>query len=162
MKAVWGTSLVVICSVCLSTTCIAQTISSDRYATAGYLPAIVDTSVFPQGPGGFGYHYTEGPPASGVFMNQWGLIVGEIPLVPATVSSTAASAPTQPQTGRIVRSVPQQRYLLTRGFLGWPGTSTFGIYPPSARGSMYGSGYAHSPYGTNNYFGGFRGYTLGD
>jgi len=160
MKRMLGLALVVIFWIWLSPTSFAQSSAADWYGPGTYDQGVRGIDGFPSGYGGFGQGYAQGPPVSGVYMNQWGQVIGETYPAAAPIFTTARPT-TTPAYSRRGRTPFQARYGVTTGTLGWPGASGM-IVPPAGRYSSYGSGYGLSPYGTVNYYGGFRGYTIGN
>ncbi len=161
MKRLLGVSAVLIFWIWLSPSSFAQSTQADWYGPGSYDQGFRGVDGFPSGNGGFGMGHTQGPPASGVYMNQWGQVIGET--YPASGPIVTYAPPTAAPTNRRTGRAPlQRRYAVTTGMLGWPGGTAVPVYPSAGRYTSYGNGYALSPYGTVNYYGGFRGYTLGN
>jgi hypothetical protein len=167
MNRMFGLILVVGLSFGLNSTTHAQTFPTDYHGQGSYgygndgyghenLPF-----------GGFGYGYTQGPPVSGVVMDQWGQVIGTTYF--ATSPTVATAQPVvvqQPPVRRTVRArstkiVVQPRYAVTTGSLAWPGTYDMSGDSAAMRYRSYGYGYELSPYGTTQYFGPWKGLTLG-
>ncbi len=116
--------------------------------------------------GGFGFEYTQGPPVSGILMDRFGQVVGTpyvvtSPSVMAVQPTAVQFAGRQTTRTRAKRVVVQPRYAVTTGSLAWPGANAAAGYSQAMRPRSYGSGYGLSPYGTTQYYGPWKGLTLG-
>lgn len=158
MNRISGITLVAGLLLGLSSTARAQTFPTDYYGGDGYAPgAYLQNLPF----GGFGFEYTQGPPVSGIVMNQWGQIIGTPYVVSAPVVGVRQTAPRTTIRTRANRVIVQPRYALTTGSLAWPGANAAAVNSQAMRYRSYGSGYGLSPYGTTQYFGPWKGLTLG-
>jgi hypothetical protein len=157
MNRVSGMTLVVGLLLGLSSTAHAQTFPTDYAGGDGYAPgAYLENLPF----GGFGFEYTQGPPASGVVMDQYEWVYA----TPYVVSTPVVAA-RQPVVRTTIRTranrvTVQPRYALTTGSLVWGGGAAAANYQVM-RYRSYGAGYSLSPYGTTQYYGPWKGLTLG-
>jgi hypothetical protein len=158
MNRISGLTLVVGLLLGLSSTAHAQTFPTDYAGGDGYAPgANLENLPF----GGFGFEYTQGYPASGVVMDQYERVyaapfVVRTPVVAAR--QPAARTTIRTRTGRVT---VQPRYALTTGSLVWGGENAALVNSQAMRYRSYGSGYSLSPYGTTQYYGPWKGLTLG-
>ncbi len=166
MNRIFGLTLVAGLALGLNSAAHAQTFPTysyglDAYGFGGY--GYEDVPF-----GGFGVGYTQGPPASGIVMNRFGEVVGMTDAAPTSVAP-AVQPTTVPQVvnptirGRSKKVYVQPRYPLTTGWLGWPDSNSSAVtgYSPAMRERSYGYGYDVSPYGTTQYYGPWKGLTLG-
>jgi len=168
MNRMFGLALVVGLSLGLSSTTYAQTFPTDYDAQGSYGYGNGGSGLENLPFGGFGFEYAQGPPVSGILMNQYGqvLAIGTSYFATSPTVTTAQSAGVQPTARQTARSrtkkAPvQPRYAVTTGSLGWSGTSGAAVYSQAMRSRSYGYGYAVSPYGTTQYYGPWKGLTLG-
>jgi hypothetical protein len=144
----------------LNSSTSAQTFPTDYYGHDGY--GYGPGSNLADLPfGGFGFEYTQGYPVSGVVMDQYERIYAAPVVVrrPVVAARQAAARTTIRSRGRTVTVQP--RYALTTGSLGWVGANGMVVDPTAMRYRSYGSGYELSPYGTTQYYGPWKGQTLG-
>jgi hypothetical protein len=164
MNRTLGLTLVAGLVLGLNSTIQAQTFPTDYFGHDGYNQGGYGYDNLPYG--GFGHEYTQGPPVSGIVMDQWGQVIGTTFVAPGPIVATDQAASTQPVTRQNVRSrfrkTPMQpRYAVTTGSLGVSGSGGVAVFGPGMRERSYGWGYGLSPYGTTQYFGPWKGLTLG-
>ena len=166
MNRMLGLILATGLSLGLCSTTHGQTFPTDYYGQDGYgsgngVPGYENLPF-----GGFGFEYTQGPPVSGILMDRFGQVIGNTYIV--TSPSVTAVQPTAVQFAgrqtartRARKVVVQPRYAVTTGSLAWPGAYAAAGYSQALRPRSYGSGYGLSPYGTTQYYGPWKGLTLG-
>ncbi len=167
MNRMFGLTLVTGLSLGLNSTTHAQTFPTDYFGQTGSGHDNGGYGYENLGFGGFGFQYTQGPPASGIVMDQWGQVIGTTyvansPIVTAGQPMAVQPSARQTARSRIRKVAVKPRYAVTTGSLAWPGAGGVVAYPQQAmRYRSYGSGYELSPYGTTQYFGPWKGLTLG-
>jgi hypothetical protein len=164
MKRVFGLALILGLSVGLNSATYGQTFPTDYFGQGSY--EYPGHGYENPGFGGFGFEYTQGPPVSGIVMNQWGQVIGTTNVAARSAVTADQPAVVQPVARQAVRSrfkkAPvQPRYAVTTGSLAWPGGYGAVVNAPTMRDRSYGYGYSLSPYGTTQYFGPWKGQTLG-
>jgi hypothetical protein len=158
MNRISGMTLVVGLLLGLSSTAHAQTFPTDYYGGDGYAPgAYLENLPF----GGFGFEYTQGPPVSGVLMNQYEQMIATPYVVSAPVVAVRQPVARTTIRTRANRVTVQPRYSLTTGSLVWGGANAALVNSQAMRYRSYGAGYSLSPYGTTQYYGPWKGLTLG-
>jgi hypothetical protein len=168
----FGITLLAVFFLGLNSTAHAQVFSNDYHGLNGYTygPGGYGFENLPFG--GFGFEYTQGPPVSGILMDRFGQVVGTTyvetgPIVEAVQPQIVQQPQAVQPAGRVaarfrIKKVPvQPRYTVTTGSLGWQGANGVVVNSPAMRYQSYGSGYALSPYGTTQYYGPWKGQTLG-
>jgi hypothetical protein len=166
MNRMFGLTLVVGLSLSLNSTAHAQTFLTDYYGQGSYGYGHGDYGYENQPFGGFGFEYTQGPPVSGIGMNQYGQVIGTTYVATSPIVTAGQPAAVQPAARQTTRSrskiAPvQPRYAVTTGSLAWPGGYGVSGNSQAMRYRSYGYGYELSPYGTTQYFGPWKGWTLG-
>jgi hypothetical protein len=165
MNRLFGLTLLVGLSLGLSSTTHAQTFPTDYFGNDGYVNGGSGLENLPFG--GFGFEYTQGPPVSGILMNQYGQVIGTSYFATSPIANsaqpTAVQQPVARQTprSRTRKAAVQPRYAVTTGSLGWSGANGAAVYSQGMRPRSYGYGYSVSPYGTTQYYGPWKGLTLG-
>jgi hypothetical protein len=165
MNRMFGITLLAIFFLGLNSTAHAQTFPSNYYDASGYGYGPRGSGLENLPFGGFGFEYTQGPPVSGILMNRFGEVVGTYDATGPIVEAVQPQA-VQP-VGRLMtpfrtkRVRVQPRYTVTTGSLGWQGANGVIVNSPAMRYQSYGSGYSLSPYGTTQYYGPWKGQTLG-
>ena len=166
MNRMFGMTLAAALLLGLNSTAHAQTFSTDYYGLDGYGygPGGYGFENLPFG--GFGFEYAQGPPVSGVLMNRFGQVVGTSDIVTSPIVTAVQPQAVQPAARQTARSrtkrvLVQPRYAVTTGSLDWQGANGVVANSPAMRYRSYGYGYSLSPYGTTQYYGPWKGLTLG-